>query len=167
MSGQGSIALTMRLDIRPSAGVAFWLPRFRELGCGTVLDYGAGKLRNSLFLAQAGFEVVAADRDEVVARWQPIDGIVPISLEEIAVSKRHFDAVVCTYVLNILGDLQRSEALVNLVSLVKPGGLLCIEVWRRPQARYRVEGELLHHPNLQPKALLIAKGLWSALLSRI
>jgi hypothetical protein len=100
---------------------------------GKVLDYGAGKLRNSLFLARAGFSVYAADLPEQL-RWirscdfsGKFSGI--LDAEQLSVSRLNADLVVSTYVFNIITDCrEKSRYLENVVRNLRPEGYLLMEV---------------------------------------
>jgi SAM-dependent methyltransferase len=108
-------------------------PFFKYKKAAKVLDYGAGKLRNSLFLAKAGYSVYAADLSEQV-RWirscndsESLSGI--IDADHLSVSRLGADLVVSTYVFNIISDVrEKSRYLANIVRNLRPEGYLLIEV---------------------------------------
>lgn len=110
-----------------------YVPFFRHRKTGKVLDYGAGKLRNSLFLAKAGFSVYAADLPEQVNWIRSCDvsgkfsGI--LDAEQLSVSRLNADLVVSTYVFNIISDCrEKSRYLENVVRNLRPEGYLLMEV---------------------------------------
>ena len=99
----------------------------------TVLDYGAGTMRNALYLAQKGFRVYAADIAEQVKvlRSHPgahrLAGLLDVG--ELAQSRLSVDLVVSTYVFNIITQkVQRHRYLENVVANLRPGGYLLMEV---------------------------------------
>lgn len=111
---------------------------FRESRAETVLDYGAGTLRNALYLAQHGFKVYAADLPEQVEvqRGRPdarqLAGLLEVG--ELHSSRLGVDLVLSTYVFNIIMEnVEQRRYLENVVANLKPGGHLLIEVRCRRQ----------------------------------
>ena len=111
---------------------------FRQSQAETVLDYGAGTLRNSLYLAQKGFTVYAADLPEQMeiqrgrpdARW--LAGLLDVG--ELEQSRLDVDLVLSTYVFNIImDDAEQRRYLDNVVANLRPGGYLLMEVRCRRQ----------------------------------
>jgi len=113
-------------------------PFFRHRQASTVLDYGAGKLRNALYLADQGFSVYAADLPEQVSRFRVcpavnrLAGILEVG--ELPGSRLNVDLVLSTYVFNIITEgAERQRYLDNTVANLRPGGYLLIELrCRRP-----------------------------------
>lgn len=108
-------------------------PFFRHQEASTVLDYGAGKLRNALYLASQGYVVYAADLPEQVNRFRvcPAINLLAGVLEvgELPDSRLNVDLVLSTYVFNIIaGSAERQSYLDNIVANLRPGGYLLIEV---------------------------------------
>jgi SAM-dependent methyltransferase len=105
---------------------------FEKQGVRSVLDYGAGTLRNSCFLAERGFSVYAADIPEQVERIlrmatrTVLAGVVTdAELEE---SRLAADLVLSTYVLNIIPDGTEKARYIRNISLnLRPGGYLLVE----------------------------------------
>lgn len=111
---------------------------FRQSRADTVLDYGAGTLRNALYLAQHGFTVYAADLPEQaeIQRGRPdaqqLAGILDVG--ELENSRLGVDLVLSTYVFNIIMEnAEQRRYLDNVVANLRPGGYLLIEVRCRQQ----------------------------------
>lgn len=111
---------------------------FRKSQAATVLDYGAGTLRNALYLAEQGFTVYAADlpeqveiqRDRPAARQ--LAGLLDVG--ELEQSRLGVDLVLSTYVFNIIiENADQHRYLNNVVANLRPGGYLLIEVRCRQQ----------------------------------
>lgn len=111
---------------------------FRKSKAETVLDYGAGTLRNSLYLARHGFTVYAADLPEQtqIQRCRPdarqLAGVLDVA--ELERSRLGVDLVLSTYVFNIIMEnVEQHRYLDNVVANLRPGGYLLIEVRCRQQ----------------------------------
>lgn len=112
---------------------------FQQKQLRSVLDYGAGTLRNSCCLADAGFHVYAADipaqveRIMNMANSRQLAGV--LSTSELDESRLGVDLVVSSYVLNIIPDgTEKSRYIKNIAVNLRPGGYLLIEVRCRAQA---------------------------------
>jgi len=106
---------------------------FRNSDVRTVLDYGAGNLRNAGFLANQGFTVFAADIPEQVARIARMAGAIGLAgvldTGELSRTGLGADLVVSTYVLNIIPEgSEKWRYLKNIELNIRPGGYLLIEV---------------------------------------
>jgi SAM-dependent methyltransferase len=106
---------------------------FRQSQAAKVLDYGAGTLRNSLYLAENGFTVYAADLPEQVEilRGRPavrqLAGLLDVG--ELEQSRLEVDLVLSTYVFNIIMENdEQCRYLDNVVANLRPGGYLLMEV---------------------------------------
>lgn len=77
---------------------------FRHQGAATVLDYGAGKLRNANYLAEQGFTVFAADlpRQAGLVRDTPAAKLLAgiLDSDQLSSSCLNVDLVLSTYVSN-------------------------------------------------------------------
>lgn len=117
-----------------AAGSVFrYHPFFKHRQAQRVLDYGAGKLRNSLFLAESGFHVYAADIPEQAAwiRSCPLAARLAgiFDTGELAAAPVTVDLVISTYVLNIIpAGAEQRRYLANAASALRPGGYLLVEV---------------------------------------
>ncbi len=112
---------------------------FKNRNALKVLDYGAGKLRNSLFLADSGFHVYAADLPEQVRRIREsgaaerLEGLLESS--QLSAGGLEADLVVSTYVFNIIADNEeRIRYLRNASINLHPRGYLLIEVQCRKES---------------------------------
>lgn len=106
---------------------------FKKQSAWRVLDYGAGTLRNSVYLAQQGFHVHAADLPEQLEKLQGCAALRYVeqllAVEELPASRLEVDLVLSTYVFNIImSQADRREYLDNVVANLKPGGFLLMEV---------------------------------------
>lgn len=114
----------------------------------TVLDYGAGKLRNALYLAEQGMKVYAADLPQQVkvVAVHPDAGKLAglLQVEELPAAGLGVDLVVSTYVFNIIvTKAHRKQYLDNVVANLHPGGYLLMEVNSRRDDL--ACGSTLHH----------------------
>ena len=120
-----------------AVSVATYSRFFRQEHARTVLDYGAGTLRNALYLTDQGFTVYAADLREQLEnlRSHPevhrLAGLIEV--EELERARLGVDLVLSTYVFNIIRQqTERQRYLENVVRNLRPGGCLLIEVCSRP-----------------------------------
>lgn len=118
---------------RPATSVIRYARFFRLSRANKVLDYGAGTLRNALYLADRGFKVYAADVPEQarILRSRPgserLAGILDVG--ELMTTRLNVDVVLCTYVFNIIvPKAQRKLYLDNVTANLRPGGFLLIEI---------------------------------------
>lgn len=114
-------------------GVRNYLHFFQQQKVASVLDYGAGRLRNTIYLTKHGFKVYAADLAPQVARIRTLPGAALawgiLDIEELQASSFQVDLVVSTYVLNILPNpWERNQLLWNCQAKLKPWGYFLIEV---------------------------------------
>ena len=98
-----------------------------------VLDYGAGKLRNSIFLAEEGFEVIAADLPEQIDRLKgkAVAGRLAglLAATELEQSRLNVDLVISNFVFNIIADgSDKQRYLSNAVRNLRHYGYLLVEV---------------------------------------
>lgn len=105
---------------------------FQQRGIRTVLDYGAGTLRNSRFLAQQGFFVYAADVPDQMQRIlrMPASSTLAgvLGIDELEQTFLEADLVLSTYVLNIIpGGTEKWRYLKNVTLNLRNGGFLLIE----------------------------------------
>lgn len=106
---------------------------FRQKQLHSVLDYGAGTLRNSRYLAEHGFKVFAADLPAQVERIMAMAGRKQLAgvlaSDDLEHSRLHVDLVLSNYVLNIIPDgSEKSRYLKNIVVNLRPAGYLLVEV---------------------------------------
>lgn len=122
-----------------AVSVATYSRFFRQEHARTVLDYGAGTLRNALYLADQGFTVYAADLREQVKNLRSRPEVPRLAglfeVEELARIRLGVDLVLSTYVFNIIRqETERQRYLRNVVRNLRPGGYLLIEVCSRTDA---------------------------------
>lgn len=118
---------------RAAASVVRYARFFKQVNANKVLDYGAGSLRNALFLWERGFRVYAADLPGQirVLRKHPQVGNLEGLFEagELAGLNLAADLVLSTFVFNIIGTkAHRKQYLDNIVSNLRAGGYLLMEV---------------------------------------
>lgn len=116
----------------PAASVQAWLAYLTDEG-GSVLDYGAGMLRNALFLREIGMSVCAVELGQQIERIRekyPTLNDLEI-LEPHQLGERRFTAAICTYVLNILDRDTQQQVVDNIVSHLVPSGVICVEVRKK------------------------------------
>lgn len=113
---------------------------FQQKKLMSVLDYGAGTLRNSKFLAEEGFRVYAADIPAQVERIMQMSGherlAGVLASDQLERSHLDVDLVLSSYVLNIIPDgSEKSRYLKNIVLNLRPEGYFLIEVRCRVQSQ--------------------------------
>jgi len=106
---------------------------FQRKQLHSVLDYGAGTLRNSGFLADSGFEVYAADQPAQVERIMAMAGHRKLAgilaVDELEQGQLKVDLVLSNYVLNIIPDgSEKNRYLKNIYLNLRPEGYLLVEV---------------------------------------
>lgn len=122
-----------------AVSVTKYLRFFRQMQLRSVLDYGAGTLRNSAYLAKEGFRVYAADLPSQVERilemadCRGLAGV--LADDQLQDSHLGVDLVLSSYVLNIIPDgSEKCHYLENIVLNLRPEGYLLVEVRCRLQA---------------------------------
>lgn len=97
-----------------------------------ILDYGAGRLRNSLYLLEKGFEKISLiDTKEQIKNWDKHkDKFKKIySTEEIEFLNTKYDYILCSYVLNVIPSYsERVSVIKNINRLLNDNGIAVIEV---------------------------------------
>ena len=140
---------------RAAISVTRYARFFALAGVRRVLDYGAGRLRNSLYLAEQGFQVYAADLPEQVKALSRHPGAASLagllSVRELPQTSLGVDLVLSTYVFNIIATREkRGEYLENVVRNLKPGGFFLIEV-NKSSDETRCTSVLRHYPQCDGK----------------
>jgi ubiquinone/menaquinone biosynthesis C-methylase UbiE len=117
------------------------LAAMRLAGCepgADVLDVPCGFGRHSVPLARAGFNVVGADRSQVLLaearRRAGDDGpeLVQADYRELPLADGRFDAALNLFSsLGYLGDEEDTRALAEIGRVLRPGGRLVIETMHR------------------------------------
>lgn len=127
------------------------LERAQELRPKRVLDYGAGKGKQAVVLAQAGAEVVAWDPDPSLApRLNSLagDGVQAAATVEAALAGGPFDLVICRRVACLLNDAELNSVLGDLRRAVRPEGRVLLALCHPAYAhRVRVaEADVVCYP---------------------
>ncbi|MFL5893730.1 MAG: class I SAM-dependent methyltransferase [Thermoleophilaceae bacterium] len=110
-----------------------------------VVDAGCGTGRHAAALAEAGFDVLGVDTSPElldVARRRAPDVDFERGDIRIWTPDEPFDGALCRGVLNdFLDDVDRQDALDNLARMLRPAGLLVVDVreLERTRARYKRE----------------------------
>lgn len=115
--------------MKPAKSVMVFLPYLKANGIYRVLDYGAGKLRNSLYLAQQGFYVVATDCKPPARSLKEDKRFIWVAKEVISARiLKKADLVICNFVINIVETLsEREELMHEITDQLRPGGFLLLE----------------------------------------
>ena len=97
-----------------------------------ILDYGAGKLRNALYLLEEGFNNISLlDTKEQIKNWDKHkDKFKYIyNNDEIYLINKKYDYILCSYVLNVIPSYEERTIVVkNISKLLKDNGVAIIEV---------------------------------------
>lgn len=131
--------------VTAAKSVTKYLEFFRKKEVRSVLDYGAGTLRNSAFMAEAGFQVYAADLPVQVARIMDMASAGKLAgvldVDELNHVRLDVDLVLSSYVLNIIPDgNEKSRYLKNVILNLRPEGYLLVEVRCRVQSPHCSSG---------------------------
>jgi SAM-dependent methyltransferase len=113
--------------------------RYRKISQGDLLDVGCGLGDFCGVAREAGFQVFGTEFTDTVAehtkRTMGITEIFIGSLKKLNLSKKEFDVISLWHVLEHLTD--PFETLICLRTLLKPGGVIAIEVPNVEQNRKR------------------------------
>jgi len=111
----------------------------RDLPPGKALDLGMGQGRNSLWLAERGWDVTGVDISGEGVRLATAGGAalhtVHSSIEDFDLGRAQWDLIAGIYVHGVL--LRQSE---RITAALKPGGFLVVEGFHRDVMREGVEG---------------------------
>lgn len=97
-----------------------------------ILDYGAGRLRNALYLLEEGFNnITVIDTKEQIKNWykhkEKFKEIY--SIDEIEFLNTKYDYILCSYVLNVIPSYEERVAVIkNINRLLNDNGIAVIEV---------------------------------------
>jgi SAM-dependent methyltransferase len=119
-------------------------------GRGRILEIGCGRGLLLHELAQFGHECHGIERSVLAARRAgQTEGLRVYTqpLEECPFGQRYFDLVIIWHVLEHLEHPQKTLALIS--RLLKPGGLLCLEVPNLDSAQSRSTGKNWFHLDLE------------------
>lgn len=98
-----------------------------------ILDYGCGKLRNSKFLLNEGFEVSILDTFKQLSSLSEMDLVLfknIYRLEDLNLNYiKRYKAILCSFVLNVIpNETDRLIALNNIYTILNNNGTLYLEV---------------------------------------
>jgi SAM-dependent methyltransferase len=126
------------------AAIAQWLIERGALPGSTILDAGCGTGRYAAELARRGYLVHGIDRSPdliAVARNSLASGPGSVSFDTgdlLALPPARYDAVLCRGVLNdIIDDAAREAVFANLAGVLRPRGVLILDVreWTASEER--------------------------------
>lgn len=96
-----------------------------------ILDYGAGKFRNSKYLKEKGFDVHVLDTGFQIqkAKEEDLKAYGAVFTAETYEGQSNYDSVLCSFVLNVIPEEDvRKEALNKIYESLKNEGTLFLEV---------------------------------------
>jgi len=111
------------------------VPFFKARGVTTVLDYGAGTLRNSKYLLKKGFRVWVVDTEEKLKKYArssglPLDGLVEAG--RVAGYSLNMDLALANFVLNTMAVPEEKKAVINNINRnLRKGGYYLAEVAKK------------------------------------
>lgn len=113
-------------------GVSSSVKSFLHLMKEPILDYGAGKLRNSKFLVSEGYKVSVLDIEKQVKKWSDEDKeLFEEVYKETPYQKEFYSTVLLTFVLNVIPDNEiRKTVLQSIHTALKKDGHILVEVRR-------------------------------------
>lgn len=114
------------MSARPANSLERYISLFQRQKNKTVLDYGSGNLRNSIYLQNNGYDVYAVDLPHrtKINCLPRLNCILPEELDNLT---SQFGLIICTFVLNLIKESERTYFLENLTKKVIDGGYLLIE----------------------------------------
>ena len=94
-----------------------------------ILDWGCGKLRNSLYLLNLGYDVSILDTEEQIIR---IDKKIIKNFKTfINNTDEKFDLILNSFVLNVISDIEiRNNVITNIYNSLNNDGYAIFEVRR-------------------------------------
>ncbi|TDX47987.1 class I SAM-dependent methyltransferase [Orenia marismortui] len=126
----------MIIFYRSCDSIRWFISSYKKDGISYILDYGAGKLRNSIYLSELGFKVYACDITDQINKIRSLKKSEELYCtidEKFLVNYRlAFDLIISNYVLNIIKkDYARKEYIRNTYLNLKRSGYLLVEVRKR------------------------------------
>lgn len=119
------------------------VPFWKRHGVNSVIDYGAGNLRNACFLKQLGFKVVVVETPEHLKKIQEklsVNQLPEIPHQWVSCFNMDVDLVLANFVLNIIEKNDEQQEFIANVSLnLKKGGFFLVDVKEKSQ-RYPEKG---------------------------
>ena len=94
------------------------------------MDYGAGRLRNSKYLLSQGFDVSIIDTPLQLSSICVEDKALFTNVFEVGAGiENKFDVILCSYVLNVIPDInERIKLVTTIEQLINEDGIVVIEV---------------------------------------
>lgn len=122
-------------------GLTGVIDALHEAGARTVVDLGAGAGRVTLPLLEAGFDVIGVDlstdmltllerRAAELGLADHLDVVHADMVESVGVCEAADAVLVVTSNLTMFGPAERGRLLRNARSLLRPGGLLLVEIYQ-------------------------------------
>jgi SAM-dependent methyltransferase len=123
---------------QPCKSIVDLVQFFKDNQVVKVLDYGAGKLRNSIYLLNKGFKVYACDTEKQIRKINSLMEVNEfpylINESQLMSHRLNVDLVVSNYVLNIIeDDSDKLKYIKNTYNSLKKRGYLLLEVRRRTE----------------------------------
>lgn len=115
-----------------AASIKILVPFLKNRQVKSVLDYGAGNLRNSSYLKEMGFEVIVVETpeqlDKIAGKARELNIHCMVS-HQAGKWWIYADFAICNFVLNMIREeKERLEIIDNVYRNLKPGGLFLAEV---------------------------------------
>ena len=135
------------LNRQPNAGLVAAVAGRRP---GRALDVGAGEGRNSIYLAEHGWDVTAVDLSDVAiaqarknaaARGVKLNAVVG-DLDVYDFGTEQFDLVLSFYI-HAWHDRTKTDVPSRIYQALKPGGLLVMEAYARPEVAFGFDPDTL------------------------
>ena len=115
------------------ASIKKYIERFNK--DTTILDYGCGKLRNSLYLFNLGYDIAILDTEEQINR---INKKFTKKFKKVFIDivNEKFDLILNSFVLNVISDIEVQNRVVqNIYNNLNNGGYAIFEVRRENQVK--------------------------------
>ena len=103
----------------------------------TILDYGCGKLRNSLYLLNLGYDVAILDTEEQINKIK-CDNFKKIFTQDAFSNNtiEKFDLILNSFVLNVISDIEiRNNIVKNIYNSLNENGFAIFEVRRESEVK--------------------------------
>jgi len=124
---------------------------------GSVIEFGAGEGRNSLYLASIGYDVTATDISAIAIeriKKQALKNNIDIDAKELDIRelelKKKYDIIICTYTLHLLLRSEAESFLRVIKNYTNEGGLNVIMAFTR-------DGDFFHK-NPETNAFYLESG---------
>ena len=107
-----------------------YISKLKNIENKKILDYGCGKLRNSIYLYKFSKHISILDSKEQINNCNLSDISLYENIYYIGdVIYDKYDIVLCSFVLNVIYDIyERIDVIKNIESILKNNGIAVIEV---------------------------------------